>query len=147
MAKRIVFCADGTWQSPLNNTNVYRIYKGLTQTQDQLAFYDDGIGADGAGIERLIQGATGEGLLQKIKDGYTKICHAFETGDKIYLFGFSRGAYTARSLAGMIASCGVPSGAFSDGLVDTVFEAYRTPETRQALLAPLKDQLGRVHTI
>lgn len=141
MAKRIVFCADGTWQSPLNNTNVYRLYKGLAQTQDQLAFYDDGVGADGAGIERLIQGATGEGLLQKIKDGYTKICHAFETGDKIYLFGFSRGAYTVRSLAGMIASCGVPGGAFSDGLVDAVFEAYRSPAQRNALLAPLGEQL------
>lgn len=142
MAKRIVFCADGTWQSPLNNTNVYRLYKGLTQTQDQLAFYDDGVGADGAGIERLIQGATGDGLLQKVKDGYTKISHAFETGDKLYLFGFSRGAYTARSLAGMIASCGLPSGPFSDDLVSLVFAAYRDPAHREAMLAPVKGQLA-----
>ena len=141
MSKRIVFCADGTWQSPLNNTNVYRLYKGLTQTQDQLAFYDDGVGADGAGMARLIQGATGEGLLQKIKDGYTRICHAYEPGDRVYLFGFSRGAYTARSLAGMIATCGVPGGPFTDDLVDSVFEAYRTPAQRAELLALIKEQL------
>ncbi len=141
MAKRIVFCADGTWESPLNNTNVYRLYKGLTQTQDQLGFYDDGVGADGAGIARLIEGATGEGLLQKIKTAYTKICHAYEMGDEIFLFGFSRGAYTVRSLAGMIASCGIPGGPFSDGLVETVFQAYRLPGQRDALLAELKSDL------
>ena len=141
MAKRIIYCADGTWQTPLNNTNVYRLYKGLTQSQEQLAFYDDGVGADGAGIERLIQGATGAGLLQKIKDAYTKICHAFEAGDSIYLFGFSRGAFTVRSLAGMIASCGVPAGAFTDDLVTSVFDAYRNPLLRDALLAPVKASL------
>ncbi len=141
MTKRIVFCADGTWQSPLNNTNVYRLYKGLLQTQDQLALYDDGVGANGAGIQRLIQGATGQGLLQKIKDGYTKISHAYEPGDKVFLFGFSRGAYTVRSLAGMIASCGVPGGAFTDDLVDQVFQAYRNPTQRDELLEPLREHL------
>gem|GEM_PF-4363309 len=41
MAKRIVFCADGTWQNPLINTNVHRLYKGLTQSQDRVTFYDE----------------------------------------------------------------------------------------------------------
>ncbi|MEO6924941.1 MAG: DUF2235 domain-containing protein, partial [Bryocella sp.] len=141
VSKRIIFCADGTWLAPRNNTNVYRLFKGLVNSQDQLATYDDGVGADGSGIARLIQGATGDGLLQKIKDGYTKICHAYETGDQIFLFGFSRGAYTARSLAGMIASCGVPGGPFTNTLVDQVFEAYRNPTQRDALLAPMKSQL------
>lgn len=89
MAKRIVFCADGTWQRPRNNTNVYRLYKGLLQSQDQFTFYDDGVGADGSGLDRLIQGATGDGLLQKIKDAYTKISHVYEPGDRIFLLGFS----------------------------------------------------------
>jgi uncharacterized protein (DUF2235 family) len=141
MSKRIVFCADGTWQAPLNNTNVYRFFKGLTTSSDQVAFYDDGVGADGSGIERLIQGAVGDGLLQKIKDGYTKIAHSYEVGDKVFLVGFSRGAYTARSLAGMIAACGLPGGVFDDGLVETVFNAYRSPATRAALLAPIASQL------
>src|SRR5271170_5968890 len=137
MGKRIVFCFDGTWQAPVSNTNVYRLYKALTVSSDQVTFYDDGVGADAQGLDRLLDGAFGQGLLQKIMDGYTKIAHVYETGDEIFLFGFSRGAYTARSLAGMIAACGLPTKSFDDTLVDTAFDAYRNKEKRQALLAGL----------
>jgi uncharacterized protein (DUF2235 family) len=137
MAKRIVFCADGTWQAPMANTNVYRIYKALQVSSDQVTYYDDGVGADASGIAKVLQGAFGAGLLQKVMDGYTKIAHVYEPGDEIYLFGFSRGAYTARSLAGMIATCGLPTGAFGDTCVSQVFAAYRDPVNRAALLAKL----------
>lgn len=137
MAKRIVYCADGTWQTPLSNTNVYRIYKALTVSSDQIAFYDDGVGADATGLDHLIQGAFGEGILQKVRDGYTKIAHVYEPGDDIFLFGFSRGAYTARSLAGFIANCGLPSGSFTDDCVTRAFAAYRDPVHRASLLAGL----------
>ena len=96
MSKRIVFCADGTWQAPVNNTNVYRIYKALTVKSDQVTYYDDGVGADASGLDRVLDGAFGQGLLQKIQDGYTKIAHVYEAGDELFLFGFSRGAYTVR---------------------------------------------------
>lgn len=137
MAKRIVFCADGTWQSPLNNTNVFRIYKALAVKADQITFYDDGVGADATGIERILDGAFGQGLLQKIQDGYTKIAHVYEPGDQIFLFGFSRGAYTARSLAGMIAACGLPTGSFTSDCVAQTFSAYRNPAQRSAILGAL----------
>lgn len=137
MAKRIVFCADGTWQAPLNNTNVYRLYTALEVSSDQVSFYDDGVGADATGLVRLLEGAFGQGLLQKVQDGYTKIAHVYEPGDRIYLFGFSRGAYTARSLAGMIAVCGLPTGAFSDDCVAQAFQAYRNPAQRAGILAGL----------
>jgi uncharacterized protein (DUF2235 family) len=137
MSKRIVFCADGTWQAPVNNTNVYRLYKALTVTADQVTYYDDGVGADASGLTRILQGAFGEGLFQKIQDGYTKIAHVFETGDEIYLFGFSRGAYTARCLAGMIANCGLPTGAFTDDCVTQAFAAYRDPINRSNILSGL----------
>ena len=137
MSKRIVFCADGTWQNPVNNTNVYRLYNALTVTSDQVTFYDDGVGADAGGLTRILQGAFGAGLLQKIQDGYTKIAHVYEPGDQIFLFGFSRGAYTARSLAGMIANCGLPTGAFSDNCVTQAFAAYRDPVNRASILAGL----------
>jgi uncharacterized protein (DUF2235 family) len=137
MAKRIVFCADGTWQNPLNNTNVYRLYKALEVGGDQITFYDDGVGADATGLARLLDGAFGAGLLQKVQDGYTKIAHVYEPGDQIYLFGFSRGAYTARSMAGMIAACGLPTGSFTDDCVAQAFQAYRTPSQRAAILASL----------
>jgi uncharacterized protein (DUF2235 family) len=137
MSKRIVFCADGTWQAPVNNTNVYRLYKALTVASDQVTFYDDGVGADATGLNRVLQGAFGEGILQKIQDGYTKIAHVYDPGDEVFLFGFSRGAYTARSLAGMIANCGLPSGTFSDDCVRQAFAAYRDPANRAAILAGL----------
>ena len=137
MAKRIVFCADGTWQAPVNNTNVYRLYKALMVASDQVTFYDDGVGADATGLDRILDGAFGQGILQKIQDGYTKIAHVYEPGDEIFLFGFSRGAYTARSLAGMIAICGLPTGAFSDDCVTKAFAAYRDPVNRASILAGL----------
>lgn len=138
MSKRIVYCSDGTWQSPLKNTNVYRIYKALSVSADQVTYYDDGIGADAMGLDRFVQGAFGRGLVQKVIDGYTKISHVYEEGDEVYIFGFSRGAYTARSLAGMIAACGVPRGRFSDDCVSKAFAAYRDPVHRTSLLADLK---------
>jgi uncharacterized protein (DUF2235 family) len=137
MAKRIVFCADGTWDAPGSNTNVYLIYKALTVSADQVTYYDDGVGADATGFAHLLDGAFGQGLFQKIQDGYTTIAQVFEPGDQIYLFGFSRGAYTARSLAGMIANCGLPSGSFTDNCVTQAFAAYRDPANRASILAGL----------
>ena len=118
MAKRIVFCSDGTWDSSVKHTNVYSLYKACQVTADQVTFYDDGVGADGNPISRLLGAAFGTGLFQKIKEGYTQIAQVYEAGDSVFLFGFSRGAYTARSLAGMIAACGLPTQNFSDALVE-----------------------------
>jgi uncharacterized protein (DUF2235 family) len=125
MGKQIVFCADGTWDTTTSHTNVYRIYKALLVTADQMPFYDDGVGADGNPIIKLVGGAFGTGLWQKIKDGYAKIAHVYEAGDSVFLFGFSRGAYTARSLAGMIACAGLPTANFTEDMVNTAFDAYR----------------------
>ena len=137
MSKRIAFCADGTWDSADKHTNVYKLYKSLPVSADQMPFYDDGVGADGNPVWKLLGGAFGTGLWQKIKDGYTKIAQVYEAGDSIFLFGFSRGAYTARSLAGMIAACGLPNKNFTDDLVNTAFNAYRDKNNRQALLQTL----------
>ena len=142
MSKRIVFCADGTWDKPKNDTNVRRLFdavKSIPNASNQVAFYDDGVGSDGTPIEKLAGGAIGEGLFQKIKDGYKKIAHAYLPDDDIFIFGFSRGAYTARSLAGMIAICGLPTTPVDDDdkLVNTAFQAYRNRDQRVALLASL----------
>jgi uncharacterized protein (DUF2235 family) len=135
MSKRIVFCADGTWDTPEKATNVFGLYNGLTIASDQIAFYDTGVGSDGTPLEQLTGAAFGEGIFQKIKDGYTKIAHAYDQDDDIYIFGFSRGAYTARSLAGMIAVCGLPTGNFDDTLVNDAFQAYRNKDQRAAFQA------------
>jgi uncharacterized protein (DUF2235 family) len=142
--KRIAFCADGTWDGTSNDTNVFKMFNALLISADQLTFYDSGVGADGNPIEKLLGGAFGAGLFQKIKDGYTRIAHAYEAGDEIFLFGFSRGAYTARSLAGMIANCGLPTKNFDDALIEAAFHAYRNKDQRAAILAGLGPQYGMV---
>ncbi len=103
----------------------------------QVPHYDDGVGSDGLVVQKVAGGAFGTGLFQKIKEGYTKLAHDYEKGDEIFIFGFSRGAYTARSLAGMIGVCGLPTANFSDEVVDKAFEAYRNKDERTALLADL----------
>lgn len=140
MSKRIAFCADGTWDGSGNNTNVYRIFKAMKISASQMPFYDDGVGTDGHPLDRLAGGAMGLGLFTKIKDGYTKIAQVYEQGDDLFLFGFSRGAYTARALGGMIATCGLPTHSFSDAVVDTAFDAYRNRDRRDAILAQLNTQ-------
>jgi len=146
MPKNIVFCADGTWdkpQSPVSvtcsDTNVCKLYNLLTKTADQMPFYDSGVGADGLPLQHLLGGALGAGLYQKIKDGYTAIAQVYDQDDKIFIFGFSRGAYTARALAGMIAVCGLPTQNFSQQLVEAAFSAYRQtdPAKRKAAVAAL----------
>jgi uncharacterized protein (DUF2235 family) len=140
MSKRIIFCADGTWDRAQNDTNVYKLFKALPTTSDQAPYYDDGVGSDGTLIEKLGGGAFGAGLFQKIKDGYAKIAQVYDAGDDIFIFGFSRGAFTARSLAGMIAVCGLPTTpTFDPNLVNAAFNAYRQrdPSQRNTLLAGL----------
>ena len=135
MSKRIIFCADGTWDTPEKATNVFGLFNGITISSDQIAFYDTGVGSDGTPLEQLNGGAFGEGIFQKIKDGYTKIAHVYNKDDEIFIFGFSRGAYTARSLAGMIAVCGLPTADPTDALVSDAFQAYRNKDLRAQFAA------------
>jgi uncharacterized protein (DUF2235 family) len=137
MSKRIVYCADGTWDKASKRTNVYKLYKALLTTADQVPLYDDGVGADGGALVMLLGGAFGTGLWKKIREGYMHIAHVYEQGDEIYIFGFSRGAFTARSLAGMIAAVGLPTKSFDDGMVGQAFDAYRDRANRPAKLQKL----------
>jgi uncharacterized protein (DUF2235 family) len=142
MSKRIIFCADGTWNDATTHTNVYKIFKAMNFTAEQCPIYDDGVGADGNALQKLLGGAFGDGLDKKITDGYTRISHLYEEGDQIFLFGFSRGAYIARSLAGMIAICGLPTQNVDDALTALAFAAYREKDSasRQSMLAALKQK-------
>jgi uncharacterized protein (DUF2235 family) len=139
MGKSIVFCADGTWDDPNSNSNVCQLYTALQKIPGvQVPLYDSGVGTDGTPVEKLLGGAVGAGLFQKIKDGYSAISAQYEAGDLIYIFGFSRGAFTARSLAGMIAICGLPTVDQTDPVcLDMAFEAYRNAAQRDLLLDTL----------
>jgi uncharacterized protein (DUF2235 family) len=137
MSKRIIYCADGTWDAPANKTNVYILYKALKTTAQQQPFYDDGVGSDGNAFLKVTGGAFGTGLWTEVKEGYTALAQVYEEGDEVFLFGFSRGAYTARSLGGMIAAAGLPTANFDDSLVNEAFSAYRDKDNRADILGTL----------
>lgn len=110
--KRLIVCCDGTWQNLSTDypTNVVRIIQLLhTRDEDgdlQLAYYDPGVGTGGR-FDRLTGGVFGWGLDKNIAEAYKFLALNYEEDDKIYLFGFSRGAYTVRSLAGLIYASGL----------------------------------------
>ncbi len=136
MSKHIVYCADGTWNSPdqdgnhdqsIDPTNVYKLYaclQGVRTTDPSLideqekvwavngvtqlvAKYMHGVGDARSPIKKVVGGTFGAGVISRVVRGYTFISRNYEPGDLIHITGFSRGAYTARALAGLIASQGL----------------------------------------
>jgi uncharacterized protein (DUF2235 family) len=116
--KRIVLCFDGTWNKPADEnlpaeqqveTNVCRFFNAVEKTApdgaEQVPWYDHGVGSKW--YDRYIGGAIGVGLEKNIIDGYKFLAQQYADGDEIFILGFSRGAYTARSLVGLIRNCGV----------------------------------------
>ena len=107
--KRIAIFADGTWNSPEKGgaTNVLRMTRAVMPESagaEQVAFYDWGVGTD---RKQLMGGISGVGIDKNIMDCYRFIVHNYDAGDQLFFFGFSRGAYTVRSLAGFIRNCGL----------------------------------------
>lgn len=113
--KRIVLCSDGTGNKGGvgRDTNVWRLYNAVDRSVaadnaiPQIAFYDDGIGTQKWKILKASGGAFGFGLSRNIRQLYEALARNYEPGDEIYVFGFSRGAYTARVLAALVCQCGV----------------------------------------
>ena len=114
--KKIILLSDGTGNraGKKNQTNVWRLYRALDlNTNDQIAMYSDGVGSKGFLLLKIIGGAFGWGLKRNVIELYKYLSRNYESGpseeeaDKIYLFGFSRGAFTVRVLAGLIFECGL----------------------------------------
>ena len=111
--KRIVLCFDGTWNALSNQeelTNIVRLANLVTVESDgvdQISYYNSGVGSGGP-IDRFLGGAFGVGLKSNVKRGLMFLALNYDAGDELYLFGFSRGAYTARALAGVIGTAGIP---------------------------------------
>ncbi|WP_291992347.1 DUF2235 domain-containing protein [Candidatus Accumulibacter sp. ACC003] len=150
MAKNIVFCADGTWNNPdqdadadhtADPTNVYKLFLCLAGTLssdslrqadeqekvltggaiEQVAKYIHGVGDSRNPIKKLMGGAFGAGIISRVVRGYTFISRNYEPGANIFITGFSRGAYTARALAGLIVSQGL----LTRKLTEDKEQAYR----------------------
>jgi len=131
LKKNIVIFSDGTGQRggllfDERRSNIYKLYRATrcgpdtsVNPAEQLTFYDPGIGTLPAGIGfleaiarkiyNLVSQATGLGLTKNIVDCYAAIIRMWQPGDRIFLFGFSRGAYTVRCVAAVLALCGVPT--------------------------------------
>src|SRR5439155_18452003 len=111
----IVLLSDGTGNSAASpfKTNVWRLYQALDQSTPgagqvrQIVFYDDGVGTESFKPLKLLGLAFGVGLSNNVKALYTFLCRNYTPGDGIFLFGFSRGAFTVRILAGLIVRCGL----------------------------------------
>jgi len=137
VAKNIIICSDGTGNSGGvgSVTNVWRVFEAIKRDDEnlrQIAFYDDGVGTENFKPLRLLGGAFGLGLARNVRQLYTEICRAYEPGDRIYYFGFSRGAFTVRTLLGWIMKVGLidPSHCADmselDKLVKISYKALRT---------------------
>ena len=115
--KNIIVCADGTGNADVKGrgSNVFKLFEAIDTTSHlhnmnvprQVAFYDEGVGTESWWPRRVLGGAMGVGLKTNICELYQEIARVYEPGDRLYLFGFSRGAFTVRALAGLIDCCGI----------------------------------------
>ena len=130
MSKNIVIYSDGTGQDggvrpEQRMSNIYKMFRAtrpgpdsLINPEEQVAFYDPGLGTDTSAVgltsirrnlTKLLSSVTGRGITTNIADCYEFIVNHHQPGDRIWLFGFSRGAYTARCIANVLMLCGVPT--------------------------------------
>ncbi|MBN2424721.1 MAG: DUF2235 domain-containing protein [Calditrichaceae bacterium] len=141
--KKIIICCDGTWNTPDKSesgiplaTNVVKIAESIKEKDSkgivQKVYYDAGVGTSGNWLKRIYDGATGSGLLRNILEAYEYLIYNYEAGDELFMLGFSRGAFTVRSLAGLIRNCGIlryPS-------QEIIKKAYKLYKSRKVSTAP-----------
>jgi uncharacterized protein (DUF2235 family) len=152
MPKNIVICCDGTGNEFGNqNSNVVKLYKMLACDPTQVAYYHPGVGTMGArraltGIgkswTRLIGLAFGYGISDNVADAYQFLMRNFTNGDRLYVFGFSRGAYTARALCGMLHVAGLLTQG-NDGLIPYAIRMIKHTRIDFAVMADFKNTFSR----
>jgi len=144
MGKNIIICCDGTGNEyGAHNTNVVNMYTPVIRDADQMAYYDPGVGTFsvfgrtlGKKIGMTLGQAFGYGLQTNIEDAYGYLMDRYQPGDKLFLFGFSRGAFTARALAGMLHKVGLlqkgsknlipyASKVYNDNSNDTIAKGFK----------------------
>ena len=146
--RRIIVCNDGTWNSPddedrgkVKPTNITKLSRGIKPVDSngvsQIVFYDEGVGT-GWG-QKLVGGITGKGLSENILEAYRFISHNYNEGDELYLFGFSRGAYTSRSLSGFIGQAGILK---KDDVfyLEHIYELYKAENSKTKIQKFIRDK-------
>jgi uncharacterized protein (DUF2235 family) len=145
VVKRLVVCCDGTWNTPDRRdggkfapSNVVKLARAVqpraADGTHQIVFYDPGVGTDNV-LDRLTGGAFGIGLSRNVQDAYLFLIHNYAEGDEVYFFGFSRGAFTVRSTAGLLRKVGILQKVYADRALDA-WNLYRKrdagPDTAEA---------------
>lgn len=137
--KRLIVCCDGTWNTPdqieegvFTPTNVVKIFNAIEDPQkntgiEQIKYYHPGVGAEETIIKKVKDGVSGDGINKIIMSAYAWLCRNYQPGDNIFLFGFSRGAFTARSLSGLVTACSLLdlSGLDEDTVWEWVEKTYK----------------------
>jgi uncharacterized protein (DUF2235 family) len=133
MSKRLIVCCDGTWNRADQPcpTNVKKLYEAVDQSDaaGQVAWYEPGVGT--RPLEHLIGGAFGIGLSRNVQRCYRWLVDRYEPEDELFFFGFSRGAFTARSLAGLVRNSGILRREKRD-MVEAAYKLYRSREPGNA---------------
>ena len=151
VTKNLVICLDGTWNTPDQSdrgrqvpSNVVKIARAIERKTvnpqpRQHVYYDSGVGTLGL-KDRLVGGLTGRGISENIQAAYQWLIETLQERDRIYLFGFSRGAYSARSLAGLIGVCGIPrtDARPIDAVVREAYDIYRERKTQNRKVRAVK---------
>ena len=153
--KNIVICLDGTGcQFRDNNTNVVKLYRILERNQEQqINYYDPGVGTLGdpdyktplgKQVTRILGLAFGRGIIRNIEEAYSFLMEHYQEGDRIYIFGFSRGAYTARALAAFIYRCGLLESGCQN-LIPYAMKLFRSrsPEPEWKIMGKFKKTYSR----
>ena len=128
MAKNIILLSDGTGNSAAKvwRTNVWRLFQALDlRGSNQIAIYDDGVGTSSFMPLAILGGVFGWGLKRNVLNLYKFLCRNYQPGDKIYAFGFSRGAFTIRVVIGLILNQGLVNFTSESELDKKAHAAYR----------------------
>ncbi|MEX2365118.1 MAG: DUF2235 domain-containing protein, partial [Pseudohongiellaceae bacterium] len=130
MGKTLFICTDGTWNTAdqtdggvTSPSNVAKMARILLTTAEQVTWYDEGVGTRNW-LDKFTGGAFDHGLFKNVQEAYRFVVENYQPGDRLVLFGFSRGAYTARSLAGLIGKMGILRKKYISK-IEQIYELYR----------------------
>jgi uncharacterized protein (DUF2235 family) len=142
--RRLIVCSDGTWNTPDRKdgdafapSNVVKMARAIRpQAEDgtpQVVYYDPGLGTDNV-LDKVTGGAFGIGLSRNVQRAYLFLVNNYAEGDEVYFFGFSRGAYTVRSTAGLIRNCGLLHKVHADKTVEAwrIYRSEKGPDDSDA---------------
>ena len=138
--RRLALFLDGTWNDTEDNTNVWRLRSLCAPIGKdgvpQFIYYDSGVGTQIG--ERITGGMFGAGIDQNVRKAYEWLVENYENNDDIFIFGFSRGAFTARSLAGMLSICGLAKPGAPLG-VGQIYTRYRHVDRNRSSIRKIKE--------